>query len=238
MGAADVWIVSIPDRPEAVDAALGIVSPEERTRAERFRHAADRASYLCGHAALRVLLGGQRHIPYEARSFALGSHGKPFLADAAVRFNLSRSGARALVGICGDGEIGVDIERCDQGDATHDVARSSFSGAERAWIAAAAGDDERLQRFIRLWVIREALVKATGSGLSRSMADIAISIDDGVPSMAGEETWHMAEPPPEMSQCLQGYAAAAVVPRGCVVTWHGTSWPELAARVSSPPPAR
>lgn len=238
MGTADVWIVSIPDRP--ADAALGIVSAEERARADRFRHAADRRSYLCGHAALRVLLGAERHVPFEARSFASGSRGKPFLPESAARFNLSRSGTRALIGICRDGEIGVDIERvdADDGDAGREVARSNFSAAERAWIAAAAGEHERQRRFLRLWVIREALVKAIGSGLSRSMTDIAIAIHDDVPTLAGEDAWQLAEPPPDVSDYLEGELAAAIVPRGCIVTWHGASWPDLAARVSSPPPAR
>jgi 4'-phosphopantetheinyl transferase len=238
MAAADVWIVAIPDQPHLVDAALGIVSAEERVRAERFRHAADRRSYLCAHAALRVLLGGERQLPFEARSFASGSHGKPFLPESAARFNLSRSGTRALIGICRDGEIGVDIDRVDRRDAIHDVARSSFSDVERAWIAAAEGEHGRQRRFLRLWVIREALVKATGSGLSRSMADIAISIDGDVPSLAGEDAWELVEPPETVSDHLDGCAAAVVVPRGCIVTWHGASWPELAPPASSPPQGR
>ena len=63
--------------------------------------------------ALRELLGAYLDAPPEAIALVAGPLGKPELADAALRFNLSHSAGLALVAVARDRAVGVDVERID-----------------------------------------------------------------------------------------------------------------------------
>ncbi|HET7219648.1 MAG TPA: 4'-phosphopantetheinyl transferase superfamily protein [Vicinamibacterales bacterium] len=234
MATADVWIVSLPEGDAPVASLLPLLSPTEQTRASRFRPAADRRSYIYSHAALRVLLGREREAHFEDRPFMVGAHGKPFICGAPY-FNLSRSAGRAAIAICQHGGIGVDIERED-GSSTG-AGESPLTTAERAWLDRVSTDDDRHHRYLRLWVIREAFVKATGAGLSQMLAEGDIVIEHDAPSLSPRSEWQVVEPQ-ATGDALRGYVAAAVVRRGCTVTWRNVSWTEVAARISSPPSVR
>jgi 4'-phosphopantetheinyl transferase len=217
MTAAEIWIVSIPEDDNDLGRALSILTPDERRRAARLRHDADRRSYVYGHAALRVLLGATQGAPAEARPFSAGPHGKPFIAGAP-HFSVSRAGARAAIGLCVDGEVGVDIERVERGADSIGIGESRFTAAERAWLDHSSGSDERLQRYLRLWVIREALLKAQGVGLPRTLTDGDIAIENDEPLLPETSEWRIFEPPASL-KCVRGFVAAAAVPRGCEVVW-------------------
>lgn len=232
MAAADVWIVSIPEDDGGVTLALSMLTPDERARAARFRHDDDRRSYVVSHAALRVLLGRARGSRLEDRPFTAGPHGRPFIPGAA-HFNLSRASTRAAIGICPDSAIGVDIERIARGSRAVDVVGTRFSATERAWLDRAATPDARRHRCLRLWVIREALVKAEGGGLTRTLADGEIAIDADAPALSATSGWQLVEPTDAAAQCLDGYIAAAVVVRGVSVNWRCVGFTELAAGISS-----
>lgn len=232
MSAAEVWIVSLPQADEDAARAPAMLTPDERSRAARFRQSDDRRSYVCSHEALRVLLGRAQGRPFDDRPFETGPQGKPFV-PGAPHFNLSRAGARAAVGVSAEGAIGVDIERVARGARSVDVGESRFSPAERAWLDRARDVEARLHRFLRLWVIREALLKARGVGLTGDLADGDIAIDGDEPTLPATSAWRIVEPPEAVEACLRGYVAAAAVARGVDVRWRCTAW----AQISIPAPA-
>lgn len=93
-----------------------------------------------------------------------GSHGKPYFANApGIFFNVSHSGSMAAAAFS-EKEIGCDIEKI----ACHDIsiAERFFTRKEVAFIVS-AGDDAQLQaRFVRIWTLKESIIKAAGLGLS------------------------------------------------------------------------
>ena len=124
---SDAWIVAEPGPATAiqvwsVDLALSEarlarcgawLSPDEAARADRFLRAEDRDRYRASHAALRLILARALGVAAGALAFAAGPAGKPELAGAqagSLRFNLSHSGTRALVGVSLEAAIGVDVE--------------------------------------------------------------------------------------------------------------------------------
>ena len=92
-------------------------------------------------SALREILGRYLGRPADELRFERGRYGKPRLAEPAgeLAFNLSHSGALALVAVAADREVGVDVERI------------------RA---------KRPAGFYRRWADREARVKCVGTGLT------------------------------------------------------------------------
>ncbi len=100
--------------------------------------------------------------------------GKPLLDGSAhsdaFQFNLSHSGDVALLAIGRQRCLGVDVEQRRPVPEMEDVARSVFSAAEMAVLAAVCDDGERMTRcFFQMWTGKEAAIKATGMGLSADL---------------------------------------------------------------------
>ncbi|HEX3728938.1 MAG TPA: 4'-phosphopantetheinyl transferase superfamily protein [Opitutaceae bacterium] len=142
--------------------------PEERRRLQRFRLAEDSAREATGRGVLRFLLGGYLGLRPPEVPLAAGPHGKPVLGPAAparLEFNLSHSGAWVLVALARGGRVGVDLERERPVDEAR-IAREFFHPEEVAeWERQAEAD--RLAAFFRLWTLKEAYLKALGTGLSK-----------------------------------------------------------------------
>ena len=81
------------------------------------------------------------------------------------------------------------------GGATSDVesiARSHFSPAERAEVLAAP-EKERMRVFLRVWTLKEAVLKCTGDGLAGGPDRLETTLDP--PGVAGEAVAEMTGAP-------------------------------------------
>lgn len=172
-----LWRVALDN--DAALAAPAWLSASEVQRAARFVFVRDAQRYRAAHSLLRQLLW--RHCGLAAGAeFQLGEHGKPSLgATAAWQFNLSHSGAHALIAISAGVAIGVDLEELRPVRDLWLLAEQNFSSAElEALQQTPRGDQARA--FLTAWSRKEACLKAVGSGLSIAPA----SIDAGVHTQA------------------------------------------------------
>lgn len=144
------------------------LSPSERQRADRLRLNRHRIRYVRAHASLRRILGLYLNKEPSAIDFAIGSSGKPKLADAqsGLEFNLTTSGDLALVAVSLGYPVGVDCERIREQRDLIAISRRMFEAGEAERIAGTPGG-ERATRFFRSWTALEAGVKADGRGLAR-----------------------------------------------------------------------
>ena len=90
-------------------------------------------------------------------------HGKPRLLDAPVEFSVAHSADRVVVAVSEAAPVGVDVEPIDVPLA--DVADSFLHPHE---LGVPPAD------LVRLWVRKEAVVKATGQGLIRPLREISV----------------------------------------------------------------
>lgn len=89
-----------------------ILAPDEIDRADRFRFANLRHSFVLARGALRILLGCYLKVSPASIQFECGSKGKPALAaPLLLNFNASRSGGLAVFAFTVSCEIGVDVEQ-------------------------------------------------------------------------------------------------------------------------------
>ncbi|HEX6364327.1 MAG TPA: 4'-phosphopantetheinyl transferase superfamily protein [Albitalea sp.] len=155
----DVWTsVCPPAVAECLDAA-------EQARRERFLCPEAREAYAIAHSLARRVLSryDPSCAPHRWR-FAHGPAGKPSVASPfAYRFNLSHSGRATAIAVA-DEEVGVDIERHRALPAGPAIAERVFHPRERRWLAAQPSFETA---FLRLWTLKEALLKAAGTGFSR-----------------------------------------------------------------------
>ena len=160
------------------------LTKDEHERAARFRFPLHRARYIAGRGALRYLLAQYLTRQPQEFSFVLNAHGKPELASKQLRFNVSHSQNLALLAFCPDDDIGVDLEfrRTDYDDEKiMRLAGRFFCKAESHELETVNGP-ARQAAFFRCWTRKEALLKATGEGISGGLATYQVSLLPGRPA--------------------------------------------------------
>jgi 4'-phosphopantetheinyl transferase len=168
-----LWCAALED----FDADEGVLSPDELARAARFRMERHRRSYLVRHTLVRSLLGEWLGVAPGEIEIAAGPDGKPVLQDFPdLHFSLSSSDGIALVGVCREGPIGVDVERVTSIPDMEQIARRRFA-PEEAERLLELPPDERKSYFFRLWARKEAYGKALGTGL----AELGVRLDGPPP---------------------------------------------------------
>lgn len=175
--AVHVWWCDLDALPLAVD--RGCLSSDEQVRAARWHRALDRARFVAGRAWLRHCLGHCLGRSPRSLRLTTGAHGKPALDDADVplQFNLSHSGAQALLAVTLRRAVGVDLERIQRNDECESIARRHFAHGElEQWLALPPA--RRLAGFYAGWTRKEAFVKALGGGLAAVALDsFEVSLD-------------------------------------------------------------
>jgi 4'-phosphopantetheinyl transferase len=214
VGAVHVWRWRL-DR--AVVGATGLAA-DEQLRADRFRFDADRQSFIAARSGMRRILGRYLAIDPGAIEFSYGSHGKPFLADGAIEFNLSHSGDWALLAVAVDRPVGVDIERIKPVAELEKLTARFLLAAEHERIVALDAAD-RVLAFFRTWTCKEAYLKATGEGLGQ-LKSLEVLVESCQPvQLVSPAGWGLRELPLEV-----GYVGALVCGRPKVIAAPGSDW--------------
>lgn len=161
------------------------LSPQERDASLRFRRAADRLDYSASHALFRLLGARRLGLPAaDAAGLAVrrkcagcGStdHGKPSIEGVALSMSRSQGTVMAAAAAAGT-SLGADIERVPaQISAGFDdfaLAPEERTGPDGPELTDAGR--------IRLWVAKEAALKAAGVGLALDPSSVRL-----VPSRSG-----------------------------------------------------
>ncbi len=148
------------------------LSPLEIERANRYRAIDRREEFIIARGLLRTLLARVlREDPLDL-DFSIGGNGKPALAGpesgGAIRFNVSHSHGIILIAMTRDREIGVDVEMI-RDKADHDrLAQRFFSNVECEQLRSLPPADRR-RAFFHCWTRKEALLKATGMGITLAL---------------------------------------------------------------------
>ena len=151
-----------------------VPSSNEHRRAARFRFERDQRRFLAGREVVRRLLG---HLVGEApdRLRLDETAGKPRLADHNLHFNVSHSEHDAVLAVCVDHPVGVDIERLRTVSDARAIARSFFSPAE-CHVLDWQPDADVDHCFLRAWTRKEAWLKALGIGLIGRTDDFSVTL--------------------------------------------------------------
>lgn len=111
--------------------------------------------------------------------FQAGAEGRPALAPpfdrTGLHFNLAHTGGVVAMAVCRQARVGIDIEKL--GRARLSLAERYFSAAEAAQLRELPSEAQPL-RFVRLWTLKEAYLKATGTGLAGGLARMSFVFDE------------------------------------------------------------
>ncbi|WP_158795401.1 4'-phosphopantetheinyl transferase superfamily protein [Pedobacter sp. L105] len=137
-----------------------ILSADEIDKGNRFVHQHDRESYLVSKYYLRLLLSRFLHLANSAITYSYTSHRKPALSG--IEFNLSHAGNYVVIAVS-QLPVGVDIEFIKKDFKFMDLMEMCFSEEESSFILS---NEDQLSSFFLLWTRKEAILKATGEGLT------------------------------------------------------------------------
>jgi 4'-phosphopantetheinyl transferase len=195
-------------RPEDLgdrEASLAALPAEDQAHVARFHFAVDREQALASRTLQRRALSAAvpAVAPAAWRFAAAGPGGKPVIAaptlDEPLAWNVANT--RGLVGcavVRGAADVGFDLEPW-RADAPPELIDHCFTAAERA-------ADPR--RFVELWTIKEAYLKARGLGLDPPLRQIEVILDGAAPALRLDPAladdaaaWRLAVWAPTPSHC-------------------------------------
>ena len=117
-------------------------------------------------------------------------NGKPYLKNnSALFFNISHSAELSMC-VVSENEVGCDIQKIKS--VNLDLSKRFFTENERDYIFSDSEYNYQLDRFLRLWTLKESVLKAVGLGLALDMRNIDFSLhetvsDDKASKINGEQ---------------------------------------------------
>jgi 4'-phosphopantetheinyl transferase len=206
-----VWSWSLQTGLFVGDDAQALLSDDERARQRSFVSPDLRRRFGAARAGLRTLLG--RHLDLDPRrlAFSANEFGKPRLAgDGQIHFSLSHCEERAVLAISDTADVGIDLE-CERPIEHVDLAKRYFHPNEVAAIAASRDEAEQRRAFFLVWTLKEAVVKALGTGLSTPLDSFEVEIGASTSRLAvapegAPQTWWLH------AAMADGYCRALAVP--------------------------
>jgi 4'-phosphopantetheinyl transferase len=215
-----VWATTLAVEPAILEKLTATLTPDEKERANRFKFEHLRNRYIAGRGALRENLA--RYVGEDAAAlrFEYLENGKPVLtrefASAGIHFNLAHTGDLALVAITRIGLVGVDVESVRTIKNADELVARFFSKREDELFQKVPAEQKPVA-FFNLWTRKEALLKATGEGITRSLNLVEVSFLPGEPArllaISGDakaaEAWQLKELSP-----AKEFAGAVAVQAG------------------------
>jgi 4'-phosphopantetheinyl transferase len=154
-----------------------VLSDEEMERYHRLHFEKDKHNYLVAHAMLRRVLSKYVSLHASQWQFSSNDHGKPELEKQAVlpgiSFNISHTDGLCACIIALDKPCGIDIENIHRQNNLKAVAQRMFAEEE---LKAMRKSENAQQQFYHYWTLREAYVKALGTGLAGSSKEFYFEI--------------------------------------------------------------
>lgn len=165
----------------AAEDLVPMLDRAQRERLDGYRCMRARAESLVGIALARFGIASLAGIPLAAVRLGRSKGGKPVALGPGgadqVRFNIAHSGGRVLCGFSVGGDLGLDIETAARASGVG-VAMQYFSSSERDDLARQS-DSAKLRVALRQWTLKEAYLKAIGTGLLRDLASFSIHSHGG-----------------------------------------------------------
>ncbi len=173
----ELYLVSGAERQPVPEEAEQLLSAEEKKRASRFVSETARREFLLSRTILRKILSRYTGIEAEDLRFECGPQGKLYLCgrqnSLGAGFNISHSRGMILLAFCRGRDIGVDVEVERPITDIEGLIHRFYTEEEQASFAGLNGGDY-LSHFFRIWVRKEALLKAVGVGIGKYLSRITV----------------------------------------------------------------
>jgi len=174
-GTVRVWLIRSDLTPAVLAECHDRLDPAQRRRAAEFLDPVHRQRFIAAHGSANGILACHYGLDPEHIRWRYGDSGKPSLdlpglPANGLYVNLSHSADLAAFAVSVGREVGVDLQWCSPDLPVERLSQRYYPEREARYVAAAATAGDAVSRFVRLWVRKEAVVKAAGGRLTRSLA--------------------------------------------------------------------
>ncbi|MFP8872997.1 MAG: 4'-phosphopantetheinyl transferase superfamily protein [Myxococcota bacterium] len=181
-GDVAVWFQRVGEAAAArAPAYLELLSRTERESHDRHRPSA-RLEFLTAHALVRRALSRHAAVEPSAWRFEVDDQGRPQLQDPPpqlrIDFNLSHTEGLVACAVTRSGQVGVDVECLDEERDVARIARRILGPCEQRWLQG-LDDATRGLGLLDCWTLKEAHLKALGTGIRSPLSGLEFEIGPG-----------------------------------------------------------
>ena len=150
---------------------FSLMTKEKQERVSRYKDTGRRKCSVAGEKLVKNHIGRALNNSPENLEILIDDNGKPFIKDCNIHFNISHCKNMILCAFS-DKEIGVDIEKIRPRNLG--VTKRFFSLKEQEYVFGHTlneedfekfNDPEILERFYRIFTLKEAICKKSGIGI-------------------------------------------------------------------------
>jgi 4'-phosphopantetheinyl transferase len=212
-GTCEVWWASASwMRPWHAD----VLSDDERARRSGLWDAGHRAQHTVAAALLRLVAAplttqpAARVVVDRSCPTCDRQHGRPRLPGTGLHVSISHSGTTVAVAVSGAGAVGVDVQQVKD-DSVDELSPLVLAETEARHITVA-------RDFFTYWTRKEALVRATGDGVTVPLSEVVVTPPGTPPRLLGyPRQGELAAQLRDLSPDLGYVGALAVLSPGPVV---------------------
>lgn len=155
------------------------LSNEEKKRINRLKFKKDKEARAISRYLLRKILSECLKIDAKTIKLVNDKYDRPILVLPKIKnfhFNVSHSGDYIVIAISSNGRVGIDIEKIKPINLS--VSDTCFTKNEIKYLYNKKGTE--IERFYKLWTLKESFVKAIGEGLSYPLKKFNFKLKDGL----------------------------------------------------------
>lgn len=150
---------------------FSLMTKEKQERVSKYKDATRRKCSVAGEMLVKLHVGSILDVEPEALKILADDNGKPYIPDCTVHFNISHC-ENILVLAFSDEELGIDVERIRP--ISLNILKRFFSEEEQKYVLGHEPDEstftkseaeEILERFYRIFTLKEAICKKSGIGI-------------------------------------------------------------------------
>lgn len=137
------------------------VSIKRRQKCDSFVRREDSCRGVLGEMLITQLASNHTSRTVSPEDIRVTDQGKPYFSIPDFHFNISHSGSW-IIGAVDSQEIGIDIERKRPIDSS---MITLLHPEEERYVRSGVSSHEIEHRFFRIWTLKEAYIKAIGTGV-------------------------------------------------------------------------
>ncbi len=174
-----IWLNYLNVHEARIKHLYPLMSAAEKERSERFKFYKHRKAFIAAHGFMHTALAYYINTPANEITFSHSKNGKPSLIKEQnpdnIQFNLSHSNSIAMLAICKNNSVGIDVEYAQRKTDWIGISKRFFTENEQKKLFS-LNESQQKEAFFKIWTRKEAHMKVTGLGLSLAPTQFEISV--------------------------------------------------------------
>ena len=146
------------------------LTEDELVYANRIRATSQKNTWISCRVVLRQMLGSYFDLKPIEIELKKNRFGRLYVANSNLFFNISHTDNSFLLGFNVGGKIGIDLEKLSGKEDLTSLIDYAFSSEEAEYCMSG----ELYMRFLEIWTLKEAALKAAGVGLVDKLRSVNV----------------------------------------------------------------